>query len=303
MKRTAGGPFLRKKRGQYTRQTSMPPLRLGKHPNARIYRFRRIVFTIAVLLTLVFITKTVLSFFGSEYVSLELSGNMHYTDIQIYDVLGKKLQNIVTDSEEQTATYLKENLSYIKDAYVTKHVMKRMLTIEVTERDPFALLRIDSTDGKNYSFFLVDNEGHVLKHIDKEAARPSVSEKFPDRVVLSVINDTSPKVGETVKIPEVATGLNILKTALLLEQSLARQIQNIDISDLRKIKLRLNNFQGTVWLAGDAVESGLHQVALFLKQKNTYGLELTSVEAEPEHLYLDARYEDTVYLGGLPPRE
>ena len=281
----------------------MPPRQLGKHPNAKIYRLRRIVFTVAALLTLAFITKTVLSFFEVEYVSLELSGNMHYTDLQIYDVLGKKLQNIVTDSEEQTATYLKENLSYIKDAYVTKHVMKRVLTIEVTERAPFAVLRIDSTDGINYSFFLVDNEGHVLKHIDKGTAGPSIPEQFEKMVVLRVINETSPKVGAAVKISEIATGLNILKTALRLERSLARQIKSIDTSDPKKIKLRLNNFPGTVWLAGDAVESGLHHVALFLKHRGTHGLELTSVGAESEHLYLDARYEDTVYFGGLATPE
>lgn len=281
----------------------MPPQQLGRHPNAKIYRLRRIVFIVAALLTLAFIAKTVLSFFGAEYVSLELSGNMHYTDLQIYDVLGKKLQNIVIDSEEQTATYLKENLSYLKDAYITKNVMKRMLTIEVTERTSFALLRIDSTDEKNSAFFLVDNEGHVLKHIDKVTASSLIPEQFRNRVVLRVINDTLPKVGTVVKIPEIAVGLNILETALLLERSLARQIKNIDLSDQRKIKLRLNNFPGTVWLAGDAVESGLHHVALFLKQQNTYGLELISVGTEPEHLYLDARYEDTVYLGGLAARK
>ena len=281
----------------------MPARRLGKHPNAKIYRFRRIVFILAVLLTFAFIAKAVLSFFSAEYVSLELSGNMHYTDLHIYDVLGKKLQNIVTDSEEQTATYLKENLSYLKNAYVTKHVMKRMLTIEVTERDPFALLRIDSTDGRNYSFFLVDNEGHVLKHIDKGPANSSILEQFGEMVVLRAINDTTPKIGTTVKISEIAIGLKILKTALFLERNLARQIKNIDPSDLRKIKLRLNNFPGTVWLAGDAIESGLHHVALFLKQYNTYGLEVISVGAEPEHLYLDARYEDAVYIGGLASRE
>ena len=281
----------------------MPPRKLGKHPNAKIYRLRRIVFTVALLLTLAFITKTVLSFFGAEYVSLELSGNMHYTDLQIYDVLGKKLQNIVTDSEEQTATYLKQNLSYIKDAYVTKNVMKRMLTIEITERAPFALLRIDPTDGKDYSFFLVDSEGHVLKHIDEVTASSSIPEQFRNMAVLRVINDTSPKVGTVVKISELVVGLNILKTALFLERNLAKQIKNIDASDSRKIKLRLNNFPGTVWLAGDAVESGLHHIALFLKQQNTYGLELISVGTKPEHLYLDARYEDTVYLGGLAARE
>lgn len=281
----------------------MPPQKLGKHPNAKIYRFRRIVFALAALLTLAFISKTVLSFFGAEYVSLALSGNMHYTDLQIYDVLGKKLQNIVIDSEEQTAAYLKENLSYIKDAYITKNVMKRMLTIEVTERTPFALLRIDSTDERNNAFFLVDNEGHVLKHIDKGAASPLISEQFRNMAVLSVSNDTLPKIGTAVKISEIAVGLNILKTALLLERSLARQIRNIDLSDQRKIKIRLNNFPGTVWLAGDAVESGLHHVALFLKQQNTYRLELSHVGTESEHLYLDARYEDTVYLGGLAARK
>ena len=281
----------------------MPARQLGQHPNAKIYRFRRIVFTIAILLSLVFIAKTALSFFGAEYVSLELSGNMHYTDLQIYDILGKKLQNIVTDSEEQTAAYLKENLSYIKDAYVTKHVMKRMLTIEVTERTPFALLRIDTTEGRNYSFFLVDNEGHVLKHIDKGVANPSIPEQFREMAVLSVMNETPAKVGTAVKTSEVAIGLKILKTALLLERNLARQIKNIEINDSRKIKLRLNNFGGTVWLAGDAIESGLHHVALFLKHHNTHRLELMGVGVEPEHLYLDARYEDTVYLGGLAARE
>ena len=281
----------------------MPARQLGQHPNAKIYRFRRIVFTIAILLTLAFITKTALSFFGAEYVSLELSGNMHYTDLQIYDILGKKLQNIVTDSEEQTAAYLKKNLSYIKDAYVTKHVMKRMLTIEVTERTPFALLRIDTTESKNYSFFLVDNEGHVLKHIDKGVASPSIPEQFREMAVLSVMNDTPAKVGAAVRTSEVAIGLKILKTALLLERNLARQIKNIEINDSRKIKLCLNNFRGTVWLAGDAIESGLHHIALFLKHHNTHRLELMSVGTEPEHLYLDARYEDTVYLGGLAARE
>ena len=152
----------------------MPRQRLGRRANTKTYLLRRIVFSVAFVLTLSFIGKTVLSFFGAEYVSLELSGNMHYTDLQIYDALGKQLQNIVTDSEERTVNYLKENLSYIKDVSVTKHVIKRLLTIEITEREPFAVLRFDSTADvpvhRNGSFFLVDSEGHVLKHIDRQEA-------------------------------------------------------------------------------------------------------------------------------------
>ena len=281
----------------------MPARRLGQRTNSKIYLFRRVVFVIAIVLTLSFVGKIALSFFGAEYVSLALSGNMHYTDVQIYDALGKQLQNIVTDSEEQTSIYLKKNLSYIKDAYVTKHVMKRMLTIEITEREPFVLLRVDSTANatinRNSSFFLVDSEGHVLKHIDKGDGNPQISDQFGKMVVLKAVNDELPKVGVAVGMPEVALGLEILKTALLQEQDLATQIESINASDSQKIKLQLDDFPVSVWLAADAIESGLHHIALFLKQHKIQVLQRIreySVKTQP---YLDARFQDTIYLGGL----
>lgn len=269
--------------------------------------FRRVVFVLAIVLTLSFIGKIVLSFFAAEYVSLELSGNMHYTDVQIYDALGEQLQNIVTDSEKQTSIYLKKHLSYIKDAHVTKHVMKRMLTIEITEREPFVRLRVDSTANTavsgDSSFFLVDSEGHVLKHIDKEDTNPQISEQFGKMVVLRAVSNELPKVGAAVGMPEVALGLEILKTALLQERNLATQIESIDASDPQKIKLQLDAFPVSVWFAADAIELGLHHIALFVKQHKSQVLQLireTSVETQP---YLDARFQDTVYLGGLTESE
>ena len=285
----------------------MPARRLGKRTNAKIYLLRRVVLIVAVVLTLSFIGKIVLSFFGAEYVSLELSGNMHYTDVQIYDALGEQLQNIVTDSEEQTSIYLKKHLSYIKDAHVTKHVMKRMLTIEITEREPFVLLRVDSTANvsvnRDSSFFLVDSEGHVLKHIDKKDANPQISEQFGKMVVLRAVSDELPKVGAAVGMSEVALGLEILKTALLQERNLATQIESIDASNPQKIKLELDAFPVSVWLAADAIELGLHHITLFLKQRKIQVLQLIRenlVETQP---YLDARFQDTVYLGGLAESE
>ena len=288
----------------------MPARRLGRGTNAKIYLFRRVVFIAAVVLTLSFIGKIALSFFGAEYVSLALSGNMHYTDVQIYDALGEQLQNIVTDSEEQTSIYLKTNLSYIKNAHVTKHVMKRMLTIKITEREPFVRLRVDSTANvsvnRNSSFFLVDSEGHVLQHIDKEDkenTNPQISEQFGKMVVLKAISDELPKVGAAVGMSEVALGLEILKTALLQERHLATQIESINASDPQKIKLQLDAFPVSVWLAADAIELGLHHIALFLKQHKIQVLQLireNSVETQP---YLDARFQDTLYLGGLAESE
>ena len=298
---------MRRKRDGYIRQISRPAQRLGKGTHAKVYLFRRIVFVLAVVLTLSFIGKIVLSFFGAEYVSLELSGNMHYTDVQIYDALGEQLQNIVTDSEEQTSIYLKKHLSYIKDAHVTKHVMKRMLTIEITEREPFVRLRVDSTANTavngDSSFFLVDSEGHVLKHIDKADTNPQISEQFGKRVVLRAVSDELPKVGAVVGMPEVALGLEILKTALLQERNLATQIESIDASDPQKIKLQLDAFPVSVWFAADAIELGLHHIALFVEQHKSQVLQLireNSVETQP---YLDARFQDTVYLGGFAESE
>lgn len=281
----------------------MPRQRLGRRANTKTYLLRRVVFIVAIVLTLSFIGKTVLSFFSAEYVSLELSGNMHYTDLQIYDALGKQLQNIVTDSEEQTANYLKENLSYIKDVRITKQVMKRLLTIEITEREPFAILRFDSTTDipvdRNGSFFLVDSEGHVLKHIDRQATGPLITEQFREMVVLKAKTEEMPKVGTAIKMPEVVLGLEVLKTALLRERNLPTQIESIDASDSRKIKLQLDAFPVSVWLAADTIELGLHHIALFLKHRKTEVLKLIQENSAEVQPYLDARFQDTMYLGGL----
>ncbi|MYG09148.1 hypothetical protein F4167_21555 [Candidatus Poribacteria bacterium] len=298
---------MRRKRDGYIRQISMPAQRLRRSTNAKVYLFRRVVFVLAVVLTLSFIGKIVLSFFAAEYVSLALSGNMHYTDVQIYDALGEQLQNIVTDSEKQTSIFLKKHLSYIKDAHVTKHVMKRMLTIKITEREPFVRLRVDSTANasadEDSSFFVVDSEGHVLKHIDKKDANPQISEQFEKMVVLRAVSDELPKVGAAVGMPEVALGLEILKTALLQERNLATQIESIDASDPQKIKLQLDAFPVSVWLAADAIELGLHHIALFLKQHKIQVLQLIRESSGETQPYLDARFQDTVYLGGLAESE
>lgn len=314
--------FFGKKRNEHIWQTSMPARRLGKHPNAKIYMWRRIILVIAILVTLSFAGKIVLGFFSAEYVSLELSGNIHYTDVQIYDVLGEKLENIVTDSEEQTADYLKENLSYINEVHVVKHVMKRILTIEVTEREPFALLGFGNISqisqshifsvqmlgnkpstvsvplNGDISFFLVDSEGHVLKNIEVKETGQWRSEDLEEMAILPVGSNEPPRIGTAVQSSEVKLGLKVLKAALLQEPALAAQIRIIDASDFQKIKIQIDALPVPVWLVGDAIESGLHHTALLLKQHKTRILELIDEIPSARKPYLDVRYQDTLYLGG-----
>ena len=54
--------FQRKKRSAYVRETAMPARRLGKHPNAKVYMYRRVIFVVAIVLTLAFVAKVILSF-------------------------------------------------------------------------------------------------------------------------------------------------------------------------------------------------------------------------------------------------
>ena len=284
--------------------------------------WRRIILVIAILVTLSFAGKIVLGFFSTEYVSLELSGNIHYTDVQIYDILGEKLENIVTDSEKQTADYLKENLSYINEVHVVKHVMKRILTIEVTEREPFALLGFGNISqisqshifsvqmlgnkpptvsvplNGDISFFLVDSEGHVLKNIEVKETGQWRSEDLEEMAILPVGSNEPPRIGTAVQSSEVKLGLEVLKTALLQEPALAAQIRIIDASDFQKIKIQIDALPVPVWLAGDAIESGLHHTALLLKQHKTRILELIDEIPSARMPYLDVRYQDTLYLGG-----
>ena len=298
----------RKKRNAYVRETSMPARRLGKHPNAKVYILRRVIFVVAILLTLAFIAKVGLGFFAVEYISFELSGNAHYTEAEIYDILAEQLDNIVTDSEARTATYLKENLSYIKEAHVSKHVMKRLLTIEITEREPFALLKFyegfktppvpGTTADRESTFFLVDVDAHVLESIEVGKSGAPIDERFQKMETLVAAGDKLPKVGSVAQTSGISLGVEVLETALLQQAGLATQIESIDASRPQQIKIQIKTLPLPVWIAGDAIGSGLHHITLLLKQHKIRVLELLEAHPNATQPYLDARFEDSLYLGG-----
>ncbi len=286
----------------------MPARRLGEHPHAKVYMYRRGLFIVAIVLTLAFIGKIILSFFGSEYVSLELSGNVHYTEVQIYDILAEQLDNIVIDSTGQTENYLKENLSYIKEVHISKHVMKRLFTIEITEREPFALLRfyegfktppaLGSNADQAYSFFLLDSDAHVLERIDVGEIGVRMDKRFQGMVMLVAAGDKLPKVGAAFQTSGIPVAAKVLKSAMLRQPELARQIETIDASRAQQIKMHIKTLPLPVWIAADAVEVGIHHVTLLLKQHKERILELLKAHPEVSQPYLDARFEDSIYLGG-----
>ncbi len=285
------------------------------------YRARRMIILCFALITLLFIGKIILSFFNFEHVTFALFGNIHYTKGQIYDVLGENLDNIVTDSELKTAKYLKENLSYIKDVQVTKNLVRRMLTIEVTERKVFAYIKLLVIDDPNTEFipkitknhqkkeyfFLIDQEGYVLESINPE--------QYGQLSNLIDECENIPEIGVKISSTPTQLGIHVLKHVRSRKPDIAKDLKSIDARTPKQIKLRIDSLPMTVWIAADMVETGLHNLSLFINQRAFSRLKkqrLIPIEKENKKLdagsgdtslpikytYLDARYKDTLYLGG-----
>ncbi len=283
------------------------------------YRARRIVIYGTVVVTLLFLTKLFVGLFdiGNVHVIINLTGKSHYTEGDIYDVLGDNLQNIITDSESKTATYLKDNLSYVMDAYVTKDYVKRQLSIEITERKPFARVKQIQSSGekskevqknskgipKTDSFYLIDEAGYVLESI-----------QLKDFTHMTLILDEGtlmPEVGKQIKSGTTHRGIQILKLVINRKPELRTNLRSIDARISDKIIIELANLPMPVWIASDMLESGIDNVAQFIKQQgllilqqkkyNVTNKNRTGKKVNPlpdKFTYLDSRYEDTLFIGG-----
>ncbi len=322
-------------------QNTRPMHVVLKRKKSDKYRARRIAVLGAVLVTLLFVSKIVLGFFNVENVSLALSGNVHYTEGQIYDVLGANLENIVTDSETRAAAYLQENLSYIKSARISKNLAKRQLTIQITERSRFARLAyVQQQVGtsararkKRTDFFLIDGKGYVLESIEPD--------QFQDRFPLIQEEGKGVlKIGEQIETEATQLGLRVLHIMMLQEPELLSRVKQIDARVPQKIEIQVVPLSMPVWLAADLIEVGVHHIAIFVEQgahlllqteeepaaenapkqhpqantavvrvqnRDPRQAEDTAYKKQASHRapfpfrnykYLDARYEDTLYLGG-----
>ena len=285
------------------------------------YRARRMFVIGIIVITCMFLAKIFIGLFDFEHVevSIALLGNSHYTEGQIYDVLGKNLENIITDSEAKTVAFLKENLSYIKDAHVNKNLVKRQLTIDITERKPFArvnyilskkqkkqkTVQSNTANRNKNAFFLIDEAGYVLEYI--------TSDKHTQMVLILDEGTQEPEIGKQIKTDTTQLGIRSMKLIWSRAPTIAKGLKTIDARISQKIKIYTQSIPIPVWIAADMMETGLHHVELFVNQQgllimqreisnsNTMTKNLTAnkdIHLPQKYTYLDARYEDTLYLGG-----
>jgi hypothetical protein len=250
---------------------------------------RYLTIGIALVIGLLFIhyLTSEVGFFRVKRISV--SGNAHYTQTEVIAALGLSHQrnNVHTISRYAIEEQLKQKLSYIKQAHISKSILKRSLAIEITEREPVALLKYP--EGSRIRFVLVDLEGYVLEYMKSPPA--------PDAVVTIIsAGQQIPGVGDRVHSDGVHLALRILHAALSSTPEIVPTLHTIDANRPDKITLQFSNIP-VVWISSDFIRIGIYHIGLLMKNRTTL-IKKGQQISNPHNGYLDARFEEAIYWGG-----
>ena len=218
-----------------------------------------------------------------------ISGNEHYTQKEVIAALdlSSRQSDVHTISRSVVEQRLKQKLSYVKQAHLSKSILKRSLTLEITEREPVALLKYPGNNP--IRFVLVDLEGYVLEYIDSLPASNSI-------VTITSAEQQVPSVGDRVDADSVQLALNVLNLALSLAPKIVPTLETIDTNRSDKITLQFSNLP-IVWISSDFIKTGIYHIDLFMKNQ-TILMEKGQHTSNPLNGYLDARFKDAIYWGG-----
>ena len=250
---------------------------------------RYLIIGITCVIGLLFIHYLTLKVGFFRVKEISVSGNEHYTQKEVIAALdlSPHQSDVHTISKSAIEQQLKQRLSYVKQAHLSKSILKRSLTLEITEREPVALL--EYPENSPIRFVLVDLEGYVLEYIESLPAPSSiVTIVSPERQV--------PSVGDRVDADSVQLALNVLNLVLRLAPEIVPTLRTIDTKRPDKITLQFSNLP-MVWISSDFIETGIYHISLFIKNQTTL-MEKGQHTSNPLDGYLDARFKDTIYWGG-----
>ena len=256
-----------------------PPHRVGRY----------LIIGITCLIGLLFVHYLTLKFGFLRVKQISVSGNEHYTQKEVIAALdlSSRQSDVHTISRAVIERRLKQKLSYVKQAHLSKSILKRSLTLEITEREPFALLKY--SENSSIRFVLIDLEGYVLEYIESLPASSSI-------VTIISTEQHVPSVGDRVDSDSVQLALNVLNLALSLAPEVVATLQTIDTNQPDKITLQFSNLP-IVWISSDFIETGIYHIGLFIKNQTTF-MEKGQHTSNPLDGYLDARFKDAIYWGG-----
>lgn len=253
----------------------------------RVGRYLIIGVTCVIGLLFVHYLTLKVGFFRVKQISV--SGNEHYTQKEVIAALdlSSRQSDVHTISRSAIEQRLKQKLSYVKQAHLSKSILKRSLMLEITEREPVALLKYP--ENSPIRFVLVDLEGYVLEYVESLPASSSI-------VTIISTEQQVPSVGDRVDSDSVQLALNVLNLALSLAPEIVSTLQTIDTNRSDKITLQFSNLP-TVWISSDFIQTGIYHISLFIKNQTMF-VEKGQRTSNPLNGYLDARFKDAIYWGG-----
>ena len=259
--------------------TEQPPRRVGRY----------LIIGITCVIGLLFIHYLTLKVGFLRVKQISVSGIDHYTQKEVIAALdlSSRQSDVHTISRAVIEQRLKQKLSYVKQAHLSKSILKRSLTLEITEREPAALLKYP--ENSSIRFVLIDLEGYVLEYIESLPGSSSIV------TIISTEQHVS-SVGDRVDTDSVQLALNVLNLALSLAPEIIPTLQTIDANRPDKITLQFSNLP-LVWISSDFIETGIYHIGLFIKNQ-TMRTKRGQHTLNPLDGYLDARFKDAIYWGG-----
>lgn len=273
--------------GQSSNQFKARLISAPENSSSHIGRYLIIGITCVVGLLFIHYLASEIGFFHVKQISV--SGNEHYTQKEVIAALNlrPRQSDVHTISGAAIEQRLKQKLSYVKQAHISKSILKRSLTLEITEREPVALLKYPGDSA--IRLVLVDFEGYALEHIELLSGSNSI---------VTIINNGQqlPSVGDRADSGSVQLALNVLKLVLSLAPEIIPTLQTIDANQPDKITLQFSNLP-IVWISSDSIKTGIYHINLFMKNQ-TISTEKGQHTSNPLNGYLDARFKDAIYWGG-----
>lgn len=250
---------------------------------------RYLIIGIACIIGLLFIhyLTSKAGFFRVKQIAV--SGNAHYTRKEVIAALdlSPRHSDVHIISKSAIEKRLKQKLSYIKQAHISKNILKRSLTLEITEREPVALLKY--SENSPSSFVLIDLEGYVLERVNLQSDSDSI-------VTIIGAEQQVPGVGDRVDSDSVQLALNVLNLALSLTPEIVPTLQTINANQPNKITLEFSNVP-IAWISSDLIKTGIYHIGLFMKNQPAL-IKKGRQTSNPLNGYLDARFKDAIYWGG-----
>ena len=252
----------------------------GIQTNKKVCISQLVWLALAIFITFLHVNNIILNSAILQLKEITVQGNIHYAQDKIIDFSGLHINyDLIHQVSEQEVASRIEKLNYIEKATVSKHYLRKTVSINITERKKTA--KIPCISGEKPVFMIVDQYGYVLEYSNLvDLSHNSLVE----------IAGEGAELGSQLVSKQVQIGLKILDLIQKRAGEIFTELDSIDASETNRISVRLRNMP-PILLSSDQLVFGVNKLKLFfqhLKREKTADKWIGA--------YLDFRFDGAVYL-------